>query len=64
MIIISAVNVFSFSMLRQEELKVILDALDYFKFDKGLIITADQTDRFEQAGRQIEMVPAYRFLAS
>ena len=38
-------------------------ALDHFKLNRGLIVTGDQADRFEADGRQIDMVPAYRFLA-
>lgn len=39
----------------------LMQALDYFQLDRGLIITADQSDRFEQGGRQIDMVPAHHF---
>lgn len=42
----------------------LLQALDYFNLDSGLIVTADQSDRFEAAGREIEMVPAHRFFES
>lgn len=42
----------------------LLQALDYFKFDNGLIVTADQSDRFETAGRRIDMIPAHSFFES
>ena len=42
----------------------LLQALDYFKFDSGLIVTANQNDRFANAGRQIDMIPAHRFFES
>lgn len=42
----------------------LLQALDHFKLDHGHIITADQSDRFETAGRQIDMVPAHHFFES
>src|SRR5690606_14867504 len=39
----------------------LLQALAYFNLDKGVIVTADQSDRFEAEGKQIDMVPAYLF---
>src|SRR5690606_36514037 len=42
----------------------LLQALDHFKLDNGLIITANQTDRFGAEGKQIDMIPAHRFFES
>ncbi|MGK6352548.1 ATP-binding protein [Parapedobacter sp. DT-150] len=39
----------------------LIQALHYFKVDRGVIVTADQSDQFEAEGKRIDMVPAYRY---
>lgn len=45
----------------EREYNGLQQALDHFQYDHGLIVTADQRDRFEKAGKRIDMIPAYDF---
>lgn len=39
-----------------------MQALHYFKLDRGIIVTANQADQFEAEGKHIDMIPAYHYL--
>ena len=45
------------------EEKGLMDAMNHFKLNTGLIITQDQQDEIRREGKQIHVVPASRFLA-
>jgi len=40
----------------------LMQALRYFNLDRGVIVTANQSDHFEAEGKYIDMVPAYHYL--
>ena len=46
----------------EREINGLLDAMNYFKFTKGTIITANQQDTIYHGNLEIEVVPAWRFL--
>jgi predicted AAA+ superfamily ATPase len=37
--------------------------MDYFKKNKGYIITFNQTDLFTQDGKSIEVIPAWKWMS-
>lgn len=43
------------------ELKGLYEAMDFFEFSRGTLVTLDQKDRFEKDGKVIEVVPFYDF---
>ncbi|MBZ0309112.1 MAG: ATP-binding protein, partial [Anaerolineae bacterium] len=47
---------------KRREFEGLKAALDFFKEDRGRIITFDQKDTFEFHGKVIEMVPLREFL--
>jgi len=47
---------------RQREIKGLIDALKYFKLDKGYIITAEQEEELQIENKQIIIKPAYKLL--
>lgn len=47
----------------QRERQGLLQAMEFFGQDSGVIITFNQKDRFEQQGKLIEMIPAAEFLS-
>jgi predicted AAA+ superfamily ATPase len=38
-------------------------AMDFFNLDRGVIVTENQRDRFEENGKVVEVIPAYEFLS-
>ena len=48
---------------REREIKGLKDAMEFFNTDKGMIISFNQRDSFMLNGKQIEVVPAWEFLA-
>ena len=36
--------------------------MTYYSLEKGIIITQNQKDKYEQNGKHIQIVPAYEFL--
>lgn len=47
---------------REREIRGLIEAMDFFKTDKGLIISFNQQDAFMYNGKRIEVVPAWKFL--
>ncbi len=47
---------------RKREIKGLLEAMNYFKLDKGLIITADYEEEIEMENKFICMKPAYQLM--
>ena len=47
---------------REREIRGLKDAMDFFKTDKGLIISFNQQDAFMHNGKRIEVLPAWKFL--
>jgi uncharacterized protein len=45
---------------RKREIKGLIDALHYFKLDKGYIITAEHEEEFDMDGKRIYIRPAYK----
>ena len=45
----------------QREINGLLDAMEFFKLDTGLIITFNQEDVLYSNGKRIEVIPAYKF---
>ena len=46
---------------REREIRGLKEAMDFFKTDKGLIISFNQRDAFMHNGKRIEVVPAWDF---
>lgn len=46
----------------EREIEGILDAMDFFKKDEGLILTFDQEKKITRSGRIIEIKPAWRWM--
>ncbi|MEI7727182.1 MAG: ATP-binding protein [Bacteroidota bacterium] len=44
------------------EQKGLIDAMTFFKKDKGIIITLNQSDEIRHEGKQIRVLPAYKYL--
>ena len=47
---------------REREIRGIKEAMDFFKIDKGLIISFNQRDVFMHNGKRLEVLPAWEFL--
>ena len=47
---------------REREIRGLIEAMDFFKTDNGLIISFNQQDAFMYNGKRIEVVPAWKFL--
>jgi len=47
---------------KEREIKGLMEALNKFKLDAGLIITFDQEDKLEIEGKTIKLVPAWKWL--
>jgi predicted AAA+ superfamily ATPase len=47
----------------QRETSGLFQAMDYFKKNKGYIITFNQTDLFTQDGKSIEVIPAWKWMS-
>jgi hypothetical protein len=47
---------------RKREINGLLAAMDYFKLDKGVIITMDQEEDLELSDKYIQIVPAYKLM--
>lgn len=47
----------------QRETSGLFQAMDYFKKNKGYIITFNQTDLFTQDGKTIEVIPAWKWMS-
>ncbi|MDE5761784.1 MAG: ATP-binding protein, partial [Bacteroides sp.] len=39
------------------------EAMDALNLTEGIIVTLNQTDSFEDNGKVVRMIPAYRFLS-
>jgi len=48
---------------REREIKGLKEAMDFFKTDKGLIVSFRQHDAFMYNGNRIEVIPAWEFLS-
>jgi len=49
---------------REREIRGLKEAMDFFKTDKGLIISFNQRDAFINNGNRIEVLPAWEVLAN
>ncbi len=49
---------------QEREINGLLEAMDFFKLDKGTIVTLNQNDRTEVDGREIQLVAAHEWLTS
>ena len=47
---------------REREICGLKEAMDFFKIDKGLIISFNQRDAFMHNGKRVEVLPAWEFL--
>lgn len=47
---------------REREINGLLEAMSFFNLTEGLILTDDTEDNFEQNGKHIEMMPAWKWL--
>jgi len=47
---------------REREIRGLIEAMDFFKIDNGLIISFNQHDTLVHNGKQIHVLPAYEFL--
>ncbi len=47
---------------KEREIKGLLEALDYFKLKKGLILTNDQESSQKARGKEIEILPVWKWL--
>jgi len=45
----------------EKELNGLFEAMDFFEFTEGTLVSMNQTDRFERNGKIIEVVPFYKF---
>ncbi|ERM81939.1 hypothetical protein P872_06745 [Rhodonellum psychrophilum GCM71 = DSM 17998] len=36
--------------------------MDFFNLDKGVIVTENHSDRFEENGKVVGLIPAFEFL--
>jgi uncharacterized protein len=41
----------------------LIHAMDFFNLDYGVIVTENQRDRFEENGKEVELIPAYEYLS-
>ena len=48
---------------REREIRGLKEAMDFFKINKGLIVTFNQSDAFMYNGNRIEVLPAHEFLS-
>ena len=48
---------------REREIRGLKEAMDFFKTDKGLIVSFNQNDALMHNGKRIEVLPAWKFLA-
>ena len=44
---------------RQREIKGLLEALEKYKLDEGIILTEDENEEFEEAGKKIKVLPVW-----
>jgi len=51
------------SMNVQRETDGLFSAMGYFRKDKALIITHNQTDTFKKDDKTIELVPAWKWMS-
>jgi len=49
---------------REREIRGLKEAMDFFKTDKGTIISFNQRDAFMHNGKRIEVLPAWEFLSN
>ncbi len=47
---------------RKREVEGILDALKEFKLAKGIILTYDESDSINTAGKKIDVMPVWQWL--
>jgi len=47
---------------REREIRGLVEAMDFFKTDNGLIVSSNQHDTFVHNGKQVHVLPAYEFL--
>lgn len=45
----------------EKELNGLYEAMDFFEFTSGTIVTMNQTDRFQKQGKVVEVIPFYNF---
>ena len=46
----------------EREMNGLLESMNYYHMEKGIMITQNQKNSFYQEGKQIHIVPAYEFL--
>ena len=49
---------------REREIRGLIEAMNFFKTDNGLIVSFNQHDAFMQNGKRIEILPAWKFLTN
>jgi predicted AAA+ superfamily ATPase len=49
---------------REREIRGLVEAMDFFKTNNGLIVSFNQHDIFVHNGKQIRVLPAYEFLTN
>jgi len=45
----------------EKELNGLFEAMDFFEFNEGTLVSMNQTDRFERNGKVVDVVPFYSF---
>ncbi len=45
----------------EKELNGLYEAMDFFEFSRGTLVTMNQTDRFEKDGKVVDVVPFYAY---
>lgn len=48
---------------KAREIDGLLEALEQFKLDEGIIITYDQEDSFIEKGKKIKLIPAWKWMS-
>lgn len=41
----------------------LVQAMGFFNLDRGIIVTENLRDRFEENGKVVELIPAYEYLS-
>lgn len=47
----------------EREMSGLMAAMDFFKFDEGKIISYNQSETFNKAGKTIQVIPANLYMA-
>ena len=46
---------------KEREIKGLIEALDYFKLKKGIIITSDQEEEIKEGDKKIRVIPFWKW---